>query len=531
MNKKQIEILSEGSLLDEFKSIMKSGSELAKDIPGSRSKIRSITSAATNDLVAQFPVLISNGISIDTASVVSSAVEKDMAVTMLLLVSANKVINYADYDNPIDWLKRFHTNIGFEFGEDSRVLQQTSIELLYEGTAMFPDYKPLLSRCKVLTEGINLNSKTGNWEMINENEVKKEIDFTDSKQAQDEADDDYQVTCEVLDDLVNNVAKAENDGSSMNAVLDELRNQFKKSNAQDFSLNERILYGVMTQGEKIMKSNKENASKNSKDLGVLIKNAQSSAKEIQTLKKSMIAKDIKQKEFDSRSLGKAILKPTEVKKANEMTPTVVNVQLHFASSDKGSFGFDFDFGVKSILHVIKSDIFTKDIIKAVTKGGSIFNFIRWTSGEIKFVRDFLFDIDNVKSDALQELSATSDHILAFVKKRKRIKKFKRLFSAVTNSHDILPNSTFVLTSDEVTYIKDMTKIDLMNTNAVNRLMKEYFLLQFIIVDETGFEPIVYVFKDGDINYQTYTLRQLEANAQSNNNRLMQNMSSMLNKSL
>lgn len=559
MNKNQLNILSESSLLTDFKDLIKTGSEIFKKSPGSKNEIKSITSAVTNDLVAQFPVIVTNGISIDNASIISNSVEKDMAVTMMLLVSANKIVNADDYDGPVDWLKRFNVNLGFEWGEDSRVFQKTSRELLSENLVMFPKYKPMyktdaldiLSESNILDnvslakavalsrEGkldINMvasSSFSAEEQMllmrgvINPAKAPLGIEVEDmtnrinAQKAQDAIDDAKQETEAVTKDMASLVNEA------MNGTIS--KDEFSKSiDRLQNSVTSDIGKAMFESTKKIIDNTKANEQINYDLIKKGIATTNKSAELLERYHKDVLKQAIRQKTFDDRSLGRAVLKPTEVKKANELTPTIVNVSLQFVSESQ-NFGYNFDFGVKSVMHVVTSEALTSEIIKGISKGGSIFKFMRWTTGEIKFFKDLVFDIDNIKMDAIQELSKSSDHILAFVKKRKRAKKFKRIVSLFTNSHDILPNATFVVSEEEVTFIKDVSKVDLMNPHVITSFMNEYFLLQFIIINE--FDGLIYIFKDGDLNYQTFTIDELREKSAGNNNQLMRAMSSMVNKSL
>jgi hypothetical protein len=72
---------------------------------------------------------------------------------------------------------------------------------------------------------------------------------------------------------------------------------------------------------------------------------------------------------------------------------------------------------------------------------------------------------------------------------------------------MLPNTTLVLTREEADEIKANFGYDVMNPSVASRIMKEYFLLGFVVLSAS--EEIAHVLYDGQKSFQTYTLKALE----------------------
>ena len=66
-------------------------------------------SSATKDMILTFPVLCCSDISIETASMISKALERKYAAMLQMLFSA---IDIRSNENVIAYLQKFHANLG-----------------------------------------------------------------------------------------------------------------------------------------------------------------------------------------------------------------------------------------------------------------------------------------------------------------------------------------------------------------------------------------------------------------------------------
>ena len=92
---------------------------------------------------------------------------------------------------------------------------------------------------------------------------------------------------------------------------------------------------------------------------------------------------------------------------------------------------------------------------------------------------------------------------------------------------MVPNATIVITSFEVEDIRNEYGFDVRDIYFAKKLMKELFLLGFIIIDE-GTETIDILY-DGSDSFETYTLETLEREVSLNSNKLGREIGRMISK--
>jgi hypothetical protein len=199
-----------------------------------------------------------------------------------------------------------------------------------------------------------------------------------------------------------------------------------------------------------------------------------------------------------------VLKDNDVKKSNELVPTTLHIRVKTVNNKGEDVGFlDFIIGVKATMHPIKSDEMVVNMIAACKNNNKFFDFIRWTTGEISFFKDFLFNIKELKDDVMNRSAGASSWWLT-LKRRKALAKIK---SNLVIPQQILPNATIVMSMEEVEFIKSEYGYDLMNTTFVDKIMQTYFLLGFVVVDNST--QIAHFMFDGQQNYQSVTFSGLE----------------------
>lgn len=203
------------------------------------------------------------------------------------------------------------------------------------------------------------------------------------------------------------------------------------------------------------------------------------------------------------SLPSRVLTDNDAKKANELVPTMMHTKVRAVTPNGAGRDIEFLIGIKSFLHPINSEEMVDNILSGLRNKGKLFNFIRWTSGEIGFFKDFLFGIKQMKLDVTNQSMGHSGWWIA-LKRRKELAKINNRMQLPTG---ILPNATIVITMEEAEYIKNNLGYDLLNEAVVNRLMKEYFLLGFTIVD-MGAQVAHFLF-DGQDYYQAVSFSGLE----------------------
>lgn len=207
---------------------------------------------------------------------------------------------------------------------------------------------------------------------------------------------------------------------------------------------------------------------------------------------------------NSKEVGlQKMLLDNDVKKSNELIPTTLNVKLKIVNKDESDLGFiNYIIGVKAVMHPIKSNDMIENLIRGSRNNNKFFNFIRWTTGEITFLKDLILNLNEIKADVNLRSKGYSQWWMT-LKRRKALSKMKNLIT----SKQILPNTTIVVSADEIEKIKSENGVDLMNESVVNKLMKTYFLLGFVVVDNSS--QLAHFLFDGQQSFQTITFKSLE----------------------
>ena len=204
----------------------------------------------------------------------------------------------------------------------------------------------------------------------------------------------------------------------------------------------------------------------------------------------------------------------EVKRSNEMLPYGIEVRLIALNENKEFVQYiDVIIGVKTIIHPIDSDDMIENIVRAVNNQNIVFKFLKWTTGEISLIKDIILNLNDLKADA----TALSRGKSPFFNTLKRLKGKRFGVSNFTVPHMIVPNSTMVITNEEVEYIRDNFAIDLKDERMAIKLISTLFLMGLVIVDEAA--GTLYAMYDGDKSFQLFSIDVLERE----NNLIRQNL--------
>lgn len=199
-----------------------------------------------------------------------------------------------------------------------------------------------------------------------------------------------------------------------------------------------------------------------------------------------------------------ILKDNDVKKSNELVPSTLHIRvLRRATEETGEATFiDFIIGIKVYMHPVDSNEMIRNLTDACRNKDNLFEFIRWTSGEISFFKDFLFRVNDMKQDVINQQKGDS-------KWWGTLKSRRRLSSSSSGifKDSILPNSTIVFSTEEVDYIKANYGFDLMDTSTLSKIINLYFLLGIVIVDSAS--EIAWFMYENETNLQAVTFNGLE----------------------
>lgn len=373
-----------------------------------------------NNLILTFPALCTKGISIDTASMISKAIERN-CVTLLQMIFAS--IQITTNKSVEDYISQFHSNISI--GDKITVDDLITFEDAIDG----------------IKQGIK----------------SKEIKVIDDK-----------LFAESMQNI-NNIA---------NLSL----NEYSLSNIECH----RTSYGVETVLEKTTSR----------------------------VESPRLNRTERHKQEDKMFVEH--LSSNDIKKANELMPTKVLVNFQYKQN-----GDVAPTNVKNAIIGVKCKLYPVDSMEIIERVSTKYadsnwlkQFIRASTGEISFWRDFVFAIDKAKIDAINSNRRGSVAKMFRVLERRaaiyKLGKFK------TNKADSSPITTLIVSQDEIEYLKKDHDINLENRKIALKLMQSYNFMGMVIVDEPA-ESASFIWDTGnDAEYETLSFRNLERESDDKN---------------
>lgn len=212
----------------------------------------------------------------------------------------------------------------------------------------------------------------------------------------------------------------------------------------------------------------------------------------------------------------------DIKKVNDMQPFSLELKV-FATKGESSLGqyITFNVGVKTFLHLVKSNDMSMNIAYVLKNNNKMFNFIRWTTGEISLFKDLIFHIDDMNFDMVNKTGGNK-----YFPMLKKLKQNKLRLSGTRGVTNKAPFATLVISSVEYNEILTKYGYDLKNITIARKLMNELFLMTFIIVDE-GTQTIDVLFEHYNYGFQTYSLDSLEREVSMSSAKLGKELTKML----
>lgn len=218
--------------------------------------------------------------------------------------------------------------------------------------------------------------------------------------------------------------------------------------------------------------------------------------------------DKRQNELDRRNAmstsADAGIQKMEIKKLNDMTPTLVKTVIKVKDKDAGIFDKAITFGVKCVVHPLQSEDIIYYLSDSVRDSSKFFRLIQWTTGEIKFFRDLVASLDTVKKTAVTSVKRDS----FWWRKLQSMSKDNLLRRLFDKSGGPIPTATLLVSKQDIDAIKNRYGVDLLNQPIhVEKIMKKLFLLGFVIVDESI--RIAYIYNEVSRDFDYYTFNALK----------------------
>lgn len=482
-------------ILKDVSAAIKDVADLSKEVnigAGKAASIAKISQQAT----LQFPIITSRSIDIDTAQSVSKALERQYANFVQIVISLNPYLDLQKDKDMAGYIKRIHQN------------NPKLLELEESCMNVYSDETLAVSMLFSLNEGAS-----------------GEVLYSNKKQS-------FSVLESLNTMAVNDLYKPE----TMNISLAEASlNHYCKEHGilleadvpNEKEKNGNSLYAEIDNAGDALELNKiktkhqmkmDKANYNNKvanDEQRIIDNNLKSQRDLESrieqkaIGRAKLRNDLKKAEAEYSSRNIVKLADNDVKKSNELVATTLAVTM--TVKDGQSFGGNRNFviGVKGLLHPVQSNEMVSNLLNGIKSGSKFFNFLRWTTGEITFLKDLVLNLDGIKEDVVKKHGGGS-HWWTTLKRRKTLAKVKN----IGGKNKIIPNASIVCSMEEVAELKEAYGIDLMDVKHIKKLMDQYFLLGFAIVDAS--QELCYFMFDGEQNFQAVSFRGMEKENNSKN---------------
>lgn len=207
------------------------------------------------------------------------------------------------------------------------------------------------------------------------------------------------------------------------------------------------------------------------------------------------------------------LMDSDIKKANELQPTLMIVRFNELGPDNTIYSQKpFVTGVKSrLISVDSEDIIDRISVKNKTKVNFL-NFVRATTGEISFVKDFILCLNQNKIDAKNAVKKGEAAKMWKVLENRSSKNFLNKNRRAGNDASAI--TTLVINQETVNILKKESDFDLEQIKNAKSILDAYNLLGIIICDQSI--EVAKVLYAGNDNWeqQAYSYLEKESNDSS-----------------
>lgn len=441
-----------------------------------RSKRYSSISHRATEGTLQFPVLISSSIDIETAQNISKALERNYSTFAQIAFSHTPTDTWNKGWSSADYLRNFHQNTGIKTDRHDLA---NAINHLMDSYNVYEDDRIVVFSATY--ESATTSIQASNKEQLFDVMEHVRHDILNNKYTP-KAEVIYNFRDQGLNQKYNSIMREASDINKMKGASDA---ELKRLQAIHGARQDAANYKLNRDKFRHSKSRDQANDQFNKD-------------------KFEYSKGQDKLSARSVDLNRDMLRDNDVKKSNELVATTLHVRIRLVNKKDEDMGVvDFIVGIKCILHPIKSNDMITNMVNACRNDNTVFNFLRWTTGEISFFRDFLLNINEIETDVTSYRTGASPWWSA-LKRRKSMSRFK---DTMFINKRILPNATIVISAEEAEFIKSEYGYDLYNPVFFNKIMNHYFLLGFVIVDNSS--QIAHFLFEDQTNFQTVTFSALE----------------------
>lgn len=549
---------------------------------------KSITSA-TKDLILTFPVMVSTDIDPDNAIMIAKAQEKKMASLLHILFTAISVGNNEDVfdyvrkfhsnvgsmsgslDSYADSLDKLATTFGESYDQTLRIdkdVLNTILEELKESNYTLPDdtKKSSLESFKIVP-----GYRTGYNDMIiQEVSYTKDNDLRGAKASL--ADFGFKLNNTTETDIIdafdsgkfNNFVRYDRDGNQYTVDdlrsialqnwatlqpdnfpnIDQHRNTSHVERREGGFTTTRINDKFEADNLEIMRDLEAKGDYNSLSpedkrkydaAKKALDNYRNSKERDQSIQQ-ILQRDNRPKAVQDKDMAEYMAKITdahskvvlnnEYKKANELQPTMMVVNFMRHSEETGDYINTAVIGIKCKIYPVSSSDIVNRISGKLNDKSFLTNFVRATTNEIAFFRDFLFAVDQAKIDAKSYgRQASSNKLWKVLERRSTKSKFRRSLKMYNDATAI---STLVMSENDADYLKKVHSIDILDVRHARKIMDSYNFMCLVVCNQST-EVASFLYDTGDDTFEMIPFSGLEREASDNSYKKMVNLLSKVSR--
>ena len=439
--------------------------EVGKFISKKNPSIKSIR--ANKDLTMTFPVMVSNTVDPASAQLVSRALERKFVTLTQMLLSAISITSSKD---AIDHLKNIHSNLDlsslFDVDDYLAVSQEATANHIFDAAeikAVYEAFRQERLRAKPLNHLHEFLSKDVTDAIAKQPGVAKNLSI---KQWNGLSDDDK---ARVMRHYNSPTVTQNRDLERQLRAADQERNRLTNNFARSRAMQNRRINAVQADNDALQARIDDLTA-------------------VRTNGISHLAKD------------------QDYKKANELQPTLLQIQFISTNDNNDPITVDAYVGIKTKIYCVDSADIVNHIVSKRSYNFSLYNLIKATSGEIEFWRDFVFAIKKAKIDAVSNTHrGSSSKLWKVLERRALASKINRFMSA---RNDATAITTLMVSAYDVEMLRKMEDIDISDSRVARKLMDDYNLVGIVIVDDST-ESAKIIFDTGDDEYEPYTFKTLK----------------------
>lgn len=407
----------------------------------SNNKTKSLTNQIEGS-ISIFPIIMTNDIPVDAASIIASMLEVEYANFMTIALSTSPRVNISDV-NDGKYLAKYHTNMNKlesvledSFDADDFIESSMARSIIDASMESIDISRSTMNKLNALkNEAMEVKDSIYGLDWLMEDLNERKFNYQQDRDAKSDQRDDeereYRRSRDIISDQRQNVLDRES------------------------RLSGRIGTGLRISSE--IRSWKDH-----------IDRRRDRKEDLQR----------EEERTQERRISKEFSKTYNYKAINDMQPIPVVANI-FTVDNNGTPSRQIEVvsGVKSKIHPIsKGDFFS--LMSTDEKGGFLAQLIRFTSGEIHFFRDILFRTPSIKEYASKMSKFHSDgaNVLGVLR---RVRELNR------SGRDLKPNATLVISKATVEELKRKNGINLLDEDEALDLCDELSIIKFIVSDPLG----------------------------------------------